>query len=133
MAGPVPPTPVDYCEVAIVGAGMCGVICAGRCADRGISYKMIDRQHTIGGVWLNLANQHSSLQVVTAASVARLLPRMHIRHLVSPTDQMHAIAVPRDHVQVEPRVPSGQGATGQDPRQQGAEVHAGICARLSNV
>ena len=63
MALPARPIPVDETEVAIVGGGMCGVICAGRCAERGISYKIIERQCTLGGVWLNLANQHSALQV----------------------------------------------------------------------
>ena len=68
MAGSASHIPVDYTEVAIVGGGMCGVICAGRCKDRGISYKIIELQHTIGGVWLNLANQHSSLQVLDSCS-----------------------------------------------------------------
>jgi len=54
---------VDDVEVAIIGGGMCGVICAARCTKLGISYKIIDRQHTLGGVWLNYANDHSSLQV----------------------------------------------------------------------
>jgi cation diffusion facilitator CzcD-associated flavoprotein CzcO len=63
MAQAKQPIPVDEVEVAIVGGGMCGVICAGRCADKGISYKIIERQYTLGGVWLNLANQHSALQV----------------------------------------------------------------------
>ncbi len=54
---------VDEVEVAIIGGGTCGVICAARCAKLGISYKIIDRQITVGGVWLNYANNYSSLQV----------------------------------------------------------------------
>ena len=42
---------------------MCGVICAGRCTELGINFRILERQKDLGGVWLNLANQHSSLQV----------------------------------------------------------------------
>ncbi len=49
-------------EIAIVGGGMCGVICAGRCADLGIPYTIIERQACYGGVWSNLANANSALQ-----------------------------------------------------------------------
>jgi 4-hydroxyacetophenone monooxygenase len=55
--------PVDDTDIAIVGGGMCGVIFAARCAKLGIPYKIIERQHTLGGVWLEYANQHSALQV----------------------------------------------------------------------
>ncbi len=66
-------TIVEDVEVAIIGGGTCGVICAARCAKLGITYKIIDRQITLGGVWLNYANDHSSLQVISATSVLSFL------------------------------------------------------------
>lgn len=52
----------DDTEIAIIGGGVCGVICAGRCADKRIPYKIIERQNCYGGVWSNLANANSALQ-----------------------------------------------------------------------
>ena len=49
-------------EIAIVGGGVCGVICAGRCAEKRIPYTIIERQPCYGGVWSNLANANSALQ-----------------------------------------------------------------------
>lgn len=49
-------------EIAVVGGGVCGVICAGRCAEKGVPYTIIERQPCYGGVWSNLANANSALQ-----------------------------------------------------------------------
>ena len=53
----------DHTEIAIIGGGVCGTILAGRCAEQNINFTIVDRQKTLGGVWLEYANQHSSLQV----------------------------------------------------------------------
>ena len=53
----------DDTEIAIIGGGVCGTLLAGRCAEQNINFTIIDRQATLGGVWLEYANQHSSLQV----------------------------------------------------------------------
>ena len=53
----------DDTEIAIIGGGVCGTILAGRCIEQNIDCTVIDRQETLGGVWLEYANQHSSLQV----------------------------------------------------------------------
>ena len=52
----------DYTEIAIIGGGVCGTILAGRCMEQNIECTIIDRQETLGGVWLEYANKHSSLQ-----------------------------------------------------------------------
>ena len=52
----------DYTEIAIIGGGVCGTILAGRCMEQNIDCTIIDRQETLGGVWLEYANKHSSLQ-----------------------------------------------------------------------
>ena len=53
----------DDTEIAIIGGGVCGTLLAGRCAEQNINFTIVDRQATLGGVWLEYANQHSSLQV----------------------------------------------------------------------
>jgi len=57
---------IDFTEtdVAIVGAGVVGVIAAKRMQERGIQYKVLERQHDFGGVWHTHGNNHSTLQVV---------------------------------------------------------------------
>ena len=52
----------DYTEIAIIEGGVCGTILAGRCMEQDIDCTIIDRQETLGGVWLEYANKHSSLQ-----------------------------------------------------------------------
>lgn len=52
----------DDTEIAIVGGGVCGVICEGRCTELNIPYTIIERQDCYGGVWSNLANANSALQ-----------------------------------------------------------------------
>jgi len=59
----------DDTEIAIIGGGVCGTILAGRCVEQNIECEVIDRQDTFGGVWLEYANQHSSLQVIADPEV----------------------------------------------------------------
>ena len=60
--GPAEAPWAEDTEIAIVGGGVCGVICAGRCAEKRIPYTLIERQPCYGGVWSNLANANSALQ-----------------------------------------------------------------------
>ena len=55
----------DYTEIAIIGGGVCGTVLAGRCAEQNIDCTIVDRQETLGGVWLEYANKHSSLQAIS--------------------------------------------------------------------
>ena len=50
-------------DVAIIGAGVVGVIAANRMRERGIQFKVLERQHDFGGVWHAHGNNHSTLQV----------------------------------------------------------------------
>jgi cation diffusion facilitator CzcD-associated flavoprotein CzcO len=50
-------------DVAIIGGGVVGVIAANRMRERGIQYKVLERQHDFGGVWHSHGNNHSTLQV----------------------------------------------------------------------
>lgn len=51
-------------DVAIVGAGVVGVIAAKRMQERRIQYKVLERQHDFGGVWHTHGNNYSTLQVL---------------------------------------------------------------------
>ncbi|BDA43875.1 probable tRNA-specific 2-thiouridylase MnmA at C-terminar half [Coccomyxa sp. Obi] len=55
---------IDWSEtdVAIIGGGVVGVIAARRMQERGIDYKVLERQHDFGGVWHTHGNNHSTLQ-----------------------------------------------------------------------
>ena len=52
--------------VAIIGAGVCGLLAAQQCSEQGISYKIIEREQQVGGVWKLRANAYSQLQVKPA-------------------------------------------------------------------
>lgn len=56
-------------DVAIIGGGVVGVIAARRMQERGIEYKVLERQHDFGGVWHTHGNNHSTLQVRGSASI----------------------------------------------------------------
>lgn len=62
------PAPAKAVDVVIVGGGVCGVLAAHRCLEKGLTYCIVDRQSDFGGVWASLANQHSHLQVTTATA-----------------------------------------------------------------
>lgn len=55
--------PRDHTDVAIVGGGVVGVIAAKRMQERGIDFRVIERQRDFGGVWHTHGNNHSTLQV----------------------------------------------------------------------
>ena len=50
-------------DMIIVGGGICGILAAKNCHDRGLSYKLIEREACLGGNWHTMANTHSHLQV----------------------------------------------------------------------
>ena len=50
-------------DVLIIGGGICGVLVAQQCKERGIAFRLIDRCENYGGVWAFRANAHSHLQV----------------------------------------------------------------------
>ena len=49
--------------IAIIGAGVCGVLAGHQCAEQGIEYCILERETQIGGVWDYRANSYSQLQV----------------------------------------------------------------------
>ena len=49
-------------EMVIVGGGLCGVLAARNCHERGIKYRLIEREACLGGNWHTLANSYSHLQ-----------------------------------------------------------------------
>ena len=54
---------MEQTDVLIVGGGICGVLAAQQCKERGIPFKLIERCGDFGGVWAFRANAHSHLQV----------------------------------------------------------------------
>lgn len=64
--GTVVSVPRAEVDVAIIGGGVVGVIAAKRMHERGIDYKVIERQHDFGGVWHTHGNNHSTLQVLNS-------------------------------------------------------------------
>lgn len=50
-------------EMVIVGGGICGLLAARQCRDRGMSYVLIEQESSLGGNWVTKANEHSQLQV----------------------------------------------------------------------
>ena len=64
--------PVDVC---IVGGGICGILAAQGCVERGLSFLVFEQGEALGGCWQTLANAYSTLQVrmnVSAAVVATI-------------------------------------------------------------
>jgi len=55
--------PKESTEMLIVGGGICGILAAKNCHDRGIKYILFERESCLGGNWHTLANTHSYLQV----------------------------------------------------------------------
>ena len=83
--GPAEASWDENTEIAIVGGGVCGVICAGRCAEKRIPYTIIERQPCYGGVWSNLANKNSALQ----ARLPQLRTRLKARGCVCLQHGLH--------------------------------------------
>ena len=54
---------MEQTDVLIIGGGICGVLAAQQCKERGIRFRLIDRCEDYGGVWAFRANSHSHLQV----------------------------------------------------------------------
>ena len=55
--------PRSHIDVAIIGGGVVGCVAAKRMQERGIAFKVIERQRDFGGVWHTHGNNHSTLQV----------------------------------------------------------------------
>jgi heterodisulfide reductase subunit A-like polyferredoxin len=54
---------VEETEMVIVGGGICGILAAKQCHDRGMKYVVIEKEAKLGGVWHTMANGTSFLQV----------------------------------------------------------------------
>ena len=63
------PVPRSNIDVAIIGAGVVGVVAAKRMLERGIAFRVIKRQRDFGGVWHTHGNNHSTLQADRKTSV----------------------------------------------------------------
>lgn len=50
------------CDMVIIGGGICGLLAARQCRDKGLSYTLIEREKRLGGNWHTKANDHSFLQ-----------------------------------------------------------------------
>ena len=78
-------------EVAIIGAGISGVLAAHQAHKDGLSFRIIDRCQDFGGVWEFRANSYSHLQVRCCHSdPTRKRPNTASRRL--PHLQAHAAA-----------------------------------------
>lgn len=60
--GASPSAPSTRVDMVIVGGGICGILAAKSCVDRGLSYAVIERTGGLGGVWHTMANTTSFLQ-----------------------------------------------------------------------
>ena len=60
--GHSPKVQVQKTEMVIVGGGICGILAAKQCHDRGMKYVVIERENALGGVWHTMANDTSFLQ-----------------------------------------------------------------------
>ena len=60
-------------DVAIYGGGLCGVLAGHRCFMEGLTYRILEKEKDLGGVWQTLANNHSHLQVCSAKAGAEHL------------------------------------------------------------
>ena len=56
-------------EVAILGGGICGVLAAQQCTEKHMTFRILERMQTLGGVWSFRANTHSHLQVRGRAEI----------------------------------------------------------------
>ena len=66
--------PKDQCvDVAILGAGISGVLAAQQALNDGLSFRIIDRCQDFGGVWDFRANSYSHLQVRSVVSTCENL------------------------------------------------------------
>lgn len=50
-------------DVCIVGGGICGILAAHGCVQRGLSFVVVEQGEALGGCWQTLANSYSTLQV----------------------------------------------------------------------
>lgn len=49
-------------DMVIIGGGICGILAAKKCHDQGISYRLVEKEAILGGVWQTMANASSFLQ-----------------------------------------------------------------------
>ncbi len=49
--------------MVIFGGGICGILAAKQCHDRGMKYVVVEKEAKLGGVWHTMANGTSFLQV----------------------------------------------------------------------
>ena len=61
--GVSPKMKAEETEMVIVGGGICGILAAKQCHDRGMKYVVIEKEAKLGGVWHTMANGTSFLQV----------------------------------------------------------------------
>ena len=52
-----------HVDVCIVGGGICGILAAQGCVERGLSFVVLEQGEALGGCWQTLANSYSNLQV----------------------------------------------------------------------
>ena len=50
-------------DVCIIGGGICGILAAHGCIERGLSFIVLEKGQELGGCWQTLANSYSTLQV----------------------------------------------------------------------
>ena len=53
----------NHVDVCIVGGGICGILAAQGCVERGLSFVVLEQGEALGGCWQTLANSYSTLQV----------------------------------------------------------------------
>jgi hypothetical protein len=61
--GFAPNMKTEKTEMVIIGGGICGILAAKQCHDRGMKYVVVERESKLGGVWHTMANGTSFLQV----------------------------------------------------------------------
>ena len=57
-----PRAKVEQTDMVIVGGGICGILAAKQCHDRGLKYIVVEKETSLGGVWTTMANKTSFLQ-----------------------------------------------------------------------
>ena len=57
--------------IAIIGAGVCGVLAGHQCEQQGMKYCILERERQAGGVWDYRANSYSQLQVQAAVNCSQ--------------------------------------------------------------
>ena len=60
----------QHVDVCIVGGGICGILAAQGCVERGLSFLVFEQGEALGGCWQTLANAYSTLQVRMNVSAA---------------------------------------------------------------